>query len=359
MRDTKSQRTVRFGLLGAGLIAPFHAKAIRAAAGCELVAVADMNNQRAGQIAREYGCRAVGTLDELLADKSIDVINILTPNHLHRDAAIAAAVAGRHVLTEKPPAMSLADTDAMIAAADRAGVKLGVVLQCRVRRAIRLIRGAVEQGRFGRLLRADAHMKWYRSAEYYRSDPWRSSRRSGAGVTIQHAFHYIDLLLHLMGPAACVRAEMTNLAHPEVDLEDTLTASIDYANGAKGAVLASTALWPGCDIRIEVHGEKGTAVMVGERMEVWKFKEERPEDEAVRGTGRSVGTAAGGPADFDFADHQVVIEGMAAAVRDGAEPIITAQSARGTLELALAMYRSARVGAAVSLPLTNEHDVWG
>ncbi|MCE9591112.1 MAG: Gfo/Idh/MocA family oxidoreductase [Planctomycetes bacterium] len=354
-----SQRVVRFGLLGAGLIAPFHARAIRAAAGCELVAVADMNGERAGKIAAEFGCRACATLDDLLADKSIDVVNILTPNHLHRDAAIAAANAGRHVLTEKPPAMSLADTDAMIAAAQKAGVKLGVVLQCRVRGAIRAMREALAQERFGRVLRADAQMKWYRSTEYYRSDPWRSSRRSGAGVTIQHAFHYIDLLHYLMGPVASVRATMSNVTHPDVDLEDTLSATLGYANGAQGSVFATTALWPGCDVRIELHGENGTAVMVGERMETWKFRDERAGDEAVRNMGRGVKTAAGGPADFDFADHQTVIEGMARVVREGVDPLITAASARGTLEVALAMYQSARTDREVVLPMTDESGVWG
>src|SRR5438105_3625249 len=112
-----SDGTVRFGLLGAGLVAPFHARAIRAADGCELVAVADNNAERAARVAAEFDCGACATLDDLLSDANIQVINILTPNHLHRDAAIAALRAGKHVLVEKPPAMSLADTDAMIQAA--------------------------------------------------------------------------------------------------------------------------------------------------------------------------------------------------------------------------------------------------
>ncbi len=352
-------KTVGFGLLGAGLVAPFHAKSILAADGCELAAVADVDAERAGKFAAEFGCKAVGTLEEMLADDAIDVINILTPNHLHCDATLAAAAAGKHVLTEKPPAMSLKETDAMIQACDDAGVHLGVVLQSRVRKPIQAMRQALAQGRFGKVVSADVYMKWFRSTEYYHMDPWRSSRRSGAGVTIQHAFHYIDLVQYLMGPVDSVYARMANAAHGDVELEDTLNAFIEYANGARGTVVASTAMWPGADIRVEINGTEGAAVMVGERMDVWKFKEDRPEDEGVRALGRgSVATAASGPSDFDFADHQVVIEAMAEAVRGRGEPIITGASARKTLEIALAMYQSAAAGKTVELPVVDEELIW-
>lgn len=355
----KEEKIVRFALLGAGLVSPFHAKGIRATAGCELAAIADTNRERAEKRAKEFGCKACASLDELLADASIDVINILLPNHLHAEPTIKIAAAGKHVLVEKPPSMSLADTDRMIAACAKAGVKLGIVLNCRVRKPIQAIRAAIAQGRFGRVLQADAYMKWFRSTEYYLSDDWRSSRRSGAGVTIQHAFHYIDLIQYLMGPAAAVHARMLNLTHPKVKLEDTLYATIDFANGAHGVVEASTAFWPGTDIRIEVNGENGTAIMIGERMDTWKFRDDRPEDQAIRTQGRQgVATGAGGAADLDFADHQAVIEGMAKAVREGCDPIITAPSARDTLEIALAMYKSAKTGQAVQLPVTDEESIW-
>ena len=354
-----SQRPLRFALLGAGLVSPFHAKGIQATPGCELVAVADSNPARAAARAKEFGCAARASMDELLVDPSIDVINILLPNHLHAAPTLAAARAGKHVLVEKPPAMSLADTDRMIAACQQAGVKLGIVLNCRVRKPIQAIRQAIVEGRFGRLLQADAAMKWFRTTEYYFSDDWRSSRRSGAGVTIQHAFHYIDLLQYLMGPAASVQARMFNLAHPQVKLEDTLYAFIDFANGARGVVEASTAFWPGADVRIEINGENGTAVMAGERMATWKFRDERAEDESIRELGRkAVATGAGGPADFDFADHQVVIADMARAVREGGQPMISAPSARNSLELALAMYKSAATGQPATLPITDDDVPW-
>ena len=237
---------VGFGLLGAGLIAPFHAKSILAAEGCELVAVADLDAERAGKVAEEYGCGARDSLESLLTDDAIDVICILTPNHLHAEAAVAAAKAGKSVLCEKPPSMSLAETDAMIAAAEAAGTHLGIVLQCRVRKAIGAMKQAIDSGRFGRMLQADTTMKWFRSVEYYLSDGWRSSRRSGAGVTVQHAFHYIDLLQHLMGPAVRVQARQVSTVPTETPTSrpwdsDRLAVRVTKT---RDSPLTCSRLWP-------------------------------------------------------------------------------------------------------------------
>ena len=355
MRDSK----LGFGLLGAGLIAPFHAKALKASALAELIAVADVDAQRVKRIASTFGCRGYGSLDTMLKDPEIDVISVITPNHLHHDAVLKAAAAGKHVLIEKPPAMSLSEVDSMTAACRRAGVKACVSVQCRTRKAVQAMKKAIDSGRFGKIYHADTYMKWFRSTEYYKSDAWRKSRQSGAGVTINQAFHYVDLLQYLVGPARSVQARMNNLAHPEINLEDTLLAFVDYECGAQGVVQASTALWPGTDIRLEINGENGTAIMVGERMETWKFRDERPEDVGIRQYGSgAVATGATGAADLSFADHQVVIEDLAKAILSGGEPMIGLETVRPTLEWSLAMYLSAKLGTAVSLPIQNEEAVW-
>jgi predicted dehydrogenase len=224
---------------------------------------------------------------------------------------------------------------------------------------VQALRRAIQEGRFGKLHHADVFMKWFRSADYYRLDAWRTSRRSGAGVTIQQAFHYLDLLQYLVGPAKSVHAQMTNLAHPGIALEDTALAFVTYQNGAQGVVEASTALWPGTDVRIEVNGENGTAIVVGERMDTWKFKDDRPEDEEIRHLGSAaVATGATGAADLGFRDHQAVVEDMVHAVAEGREPMITLASVRPTLEWALAMYQSAKQGTSVQLPILDEDAVW-
>jgi UDP-N-acetyl-2-amino-2-deoxyglucuronate dehydrogenase len=350
---------IGFGLLGTGLIAPFHAKAIRASSGARLVAAADTVADRLAKFTGDFNCKGYASLDEMLKDPEIQVVNILTPNHLHTDAVLQAARAGKHILVEKPPAMSLADMDKMAEACAAAGVKIGVVLQCRTRRSVQAIRKAINEGRFGKIYQADTYMKWYRSADYYRMDAWRSSRRSGSGVTIAQAVHYIDLLRYLIGPVKRVQAQMTNLAHPGVPLEDTALAFVTYENGAQGVVEISTALWPGTDVRVEINGEKGTAIMVGERMDTWKFKDDRSEDEEIRHLGSAaVSTGATGAADLGFVDHQVIIEDMVQAIKDRREPMVTLASVRATMEWALAMYQSAKQNSPVDLPIVDEQAVW-
>lgn len=348
-----------FGLLGTGLVAPFHAKSIVESEKCDLIAVADIDPVRAKTFAQQYNCKAYATLNELIADKNIDVINILTPNHLHYEAVLKIASAGKSILVEKPPALSLGEVDEMIALSKKQGIKIGVVLQCRVRPAVQAIKNAIDSGRFGRLLQADVYMKWFRTTEYYHSDPWRSAKRSGAGVTIQHAFHYIDLLYYLAGPVTQLQGRMNNLAHPDVELEDTVMTFLDFKNGAQGVVQASTALWPGTDIRLEINGSDGTAIVIGERIDTWKFKTERPDDETIRKIGRAdIETAATGPAAFSHQDHQLVIEDMVDAILEDRDPCISLPATRGTLEIALAMYQSAKRGDQVNLPIQNENDVW-
>jgi predicted dehydrogenase len=354
-----ADKQIGFGLLGAGLIAPFHAKALQASARTRLVGATDVDAARLAKLAGDFGCKAYENFERMLADPEVEAVNILTPNHLHYGAVLAAAQAGKHILVEKPPAMTLREVDTMAAACRAAGVRIGVVLQCRTRKAIQAMRAAIAGGRFGRLYHADTYMKWFRSAAYYKMDAWRMSRRAGAGVTIQQAFHYIDLLQYLVGPVKRVRARMNNLGHPEAPVEDTLLAFADYECGAQGVVQASTALWPGTDIRIEINGERGTAIMAGERIETWKFQDERPEDDEIRAYGSAAAaTGAGGAADLGYYDHQALIEDLVSAIETGGPPMVPLESARHTLEWALAMYQSAKLDAPVELPLRDEEAVW-
>ena len=348
-----------YGILGAGLVSPVHCKSVKASRGGKLIAICDMSRERADKLAAEYGVKAYYDLAEMLKDPAIDVVNVCLPNHLHYDAVLACARAGKHVLTEKPPAMSLKETDEMIAACKQAGVKFGCTVQCRVRKSIQAMKQAVDSGRFGKLLHADAIMKWYRSSEYYHSDAWRMSRKSGAGVTVQQAFHYIDLLQYLVGPARLVQARMTNIAHPGIALEDTLLAFVDFGCGAQGVVQASTALWPGTDVRIELNGEHGTAIMAGEKMLTWKFRDERPEDAAIRSLGStSQATGASGAADLGHADHTVVIQDMVDAINQDREVVIPVTAVRPTLEIVLAMYQSAARNQPVALPVQDDESIW-
>ena len=352
---------MRFGILGAGMISRLHGDALRKSEKAELAAVCDVSPERARKLADEFNpAAAIYTdLKDMLKDPTVAAVAIVTPNHLHKDAVVAAAQAGKHVLCEKPPAMSLEDTDAMIAAAKAAGVKLGIFTQCRVRKPVQALKKAIDEGRFGKVLRAEAIMKWYRSSEYYKMDAWRSERKSGAGVTIQHAFHYIDLLQYLMGPAASVEARMRNLNHADVKLEDTLDALIEFRNGATGAVQASTSLWPGSNPKIEVYGTEGAAIIDGAAFSLWQFKTERPEDAATRAIGNSAQKAAGSdPTALDSIDHQMVYDDCVDAVKERREVIIPCGNVRNTLEMALAMYLSDKEKKRIELPFPKDAQIW-
>jgi UDP-N-acetyl-2-amino-2-deoxyglucuronate dehydrogenase len=348
-----------FGLLGAGLVAPFHARAIQASRQAPLVGVTDLDAERLAKLAGDFNCRAYTSLDEMLADPAIQVVNVLTPNHLHTEAVVKAAHAGKHVLVEKPPATSLRDMDIMQTACATAGVKAGVVFQLRTLPAVQAIGEAIREGRFGNVYHADAFVKWYRPAGFYRMDPWRSKRQSGAGVTLQQGIHYIDLLQYLVGPAKRVQAQMSNITHPEISLEDTVLALVAYERGARGVVEASTAFWPGTDARIEINGENGMAVMVGEHIDIWKFRDDRPKDQEIRSYGNAaVPTGATGLSGMSFREHQSVIEDLVEAIESDREPMITLASARPSLECALAMHLSARRNIPVDLPLAEEEALW-
>jgi UDP-N-acetyl-2-amino-2-deoxyglucuronate dehydrogenase len=350
---------IGFGIVGAGLVAPFHLNAIRDSRGGKAVGVFDINRERAAQVAEKFAIRVFSSLQEMLEDKNVHVVCVATPNHLHRDAVIQAAKAGKHVLTEKPPAMSLRETDEMIDVCKKANVKFGCFVQCRVRKAIQAMKSALDTGRFGRLLHADAYMKWFRPQEYYTSDGWRGQKKCGSGVTVAQGFHYIDLLQYLVGHASTVDAQMTNIGHPGINLEDEVTAHLQYRCGAQGVVQLSTALWPGTDVRIEINGTNGTAVMIGERIQTWKFRDERPEDEQIRTFGSSAqATGAGGAADFGHRDHTVVVQDMIDGIQSDREVVIPVASVRPTLEIVLAMYHSAKHGRPITLPISDDDSVW-
>ncbi len=350
---------IGFGVVGAGLIAPFHLNAIKDSVGGRGVGIFDINKEAAQKMADQFDLKVYDSLEGLLADPEIHVVCVATPNHLHRDIVLAAAAAGKHVLTEKPPAMSLAETDEMIAACEKAGVKFGCFVQCRIRKAIQAMKQAVDSGRLGTLLRADAYMKWFRPLEYYTSDGWRGQRQSGSGVTVAQGFHYIDLLQYLAGPAVRLEAKMENLNHPGIALEDDAVAFVEYANGAKGIIQLSTALWPGTDIRIELNGTEGTAIMVGETIETWKFRDERPEDEEIRNLGdASQATGAGGAADFGHSDHTVVVQDMIDCIGTENEVVIPVGDVRPSLEIILAMYQSAHRGEPVEWPVADDPSAW-
>lgn len=227
-------RTVRFAILGCGKIGSRHAAKLQEVEGAELVAVCDEIPERAEALAAQYGCKAYGSLEELLADEEVDFINVCTPSGLHAEHAIASLRGGRHVLSEKPMALTEADARRMVAVAEEAGRMLFVVKQNRYNPPVRLLLGLMEEGRLGTPLSCTVNVVWNRDEAYYASDPWRGTRDLDGGTLYTQASHFADLMLLLMGAPSSLYAMMrTN--KPGIDVEDTGVIAVAFENGAVGS----------------------------------------------------------------------------------------------------------------------------
>jgi UDP-N-acetyl-2-amino-2-deoxyglucuronate dehydrogenase len=342
---------LRYGVIGAGVVAPQHLEAIAALDDAELIGISD--HESAVARAREAGCPAFGDHRELLALEP-DVVVICTPHPSHPALTIEALEAGAHVLVEKPLAPQVREADAMIDAADRAGRLLGVCFQQRFRPVIAAARELVASGRLGELVRASIVDPLYRPNSYYGTASWRGTwEGEGGGVLMNQAPHTLDLLCHLAGPPATVWGVSRRRSQP-MEAEDTATALLEYAGGAVGTVAVSTTE-PGVQ-RIELVGDRGRIEIVGESLTFERF--EPPLSEHLR-------TATGmfdQPAIVSESvelppgrgDHGAVHQDFATAIRTGGEPRVSARDALWSLELANAIVLSTHTGAAVPLPVERD-----
>jgi len=259
--------TVRFAIVGAGAIGRLHASVITTAVpGAELVAVVDRTPAKAAELARGYGAEAYPTLAAALDRPDVDAVAVCTPSGVHADSAVAALDAGRHVLIEKPIDVTLAAARRIIAAQRRAGTVAGVVSQHRFDPASQAVYRAVRAGQLGRISSAVVSMAWWRSQEYYDSAGWRGTvALDGGGAVMNQAIHWVDLLVWLLGAPVEVTASTARLAHDGIEVEDTAVATLRFAGGALGVLHATTAAYPGLTARLQVHGDRGSAVIDDDR----------------------------------------------------------------------------------------------
>jgi UDP-N-acetyl-2-amino-2-deoxyglucuronate dehydrogenase len=342
-----------FGIIGCGMIARFHAAAIADVRGAKLVACFDVMPKSVDRFAGETGCRPYHKLEEMLADRDVDLVTIGTPSGAHRDPAVAAARAGKHVIVEKPLEVTLPRCDAIIRACEENGVLLSTVFPSRFHDASRELKRAVDSGRFGHLTLADAYVKWYRTQAYYDSGAWRGTwALDGGGALMNQAIHSVDLLTWLMGPVVEVRADTATLAHERIEVEDTAVATLRFANGALGVIEASTAVYPGYLKRIEIHGSEGTAVLEEEDIKVWDFARNQKRDDAIRQRmqeHRSTGGGASDPKAIGHHGHARQFADVLDAIRRKRRPQIDAYEGRRSVEIIVAIYKSAKTGRPVKI----------
>jgi UDP-N-acetyl-2-amino-2-deoxyglucuronate dehydrogenase len=338
---------VRVAVVGCGRISRNHFDAIARVEGLQLVAVADTDLSRAEAVGAEQGVPAFSSLEEMLAAVPSDLVTICTPSGLHPQHGIAAARAGRHVLTEKPMAISLAAADELVQACDAAGVQLFVVKQNRLNPPIQLLKRAVDKGRFGRLYMANVTVRWTRPQEYYDAEPWRGTWEFDGGAIMNQASHYVDLMQWLVGPVESVMAKTATQAR-RIEAEDSGVAVVKFRSGALGVLEVNVLTYPrNLEGSITLLGEKGSVKIGGtavNKVEHWAFADYDDDDKLVDSANTSPPTVYGFGHEGYYRNVLAVLRGEAKADTDG-------RAGRKSLELILGIYESAKTGREVPIPL--------
>ncbi|MCI0705020.1 MAG: Gfo/Idh/MocA family oxidoreductase [Planctomycetia bacterium] len=359
---------VRVALVGCGKVAQIHASALEALPEAEFVAACDVSAERANSFALKHGIRPFTDLSAMLREAKPEAVIIGTPHPLHAESAIRAAEAGVHVLVEKPMAAKLADCDAMLRAARKSSVRLGVISQRRFYEPVQRMKQAIEAGKIGTpALGVFIQYSW-RDSAYYQSDPWRGKwDTEGGGVLVNQSPHQLDILLWLMGPAAEVCGYWANVNHPTVEVDDTAVASIRFKNGGLGSIVTSVSQKPGIYTKVHIHGSSGASVGVetdrgatfiagvSEIMEppltdLWTVPGEEHLLSEFQDSDREAFARVNATTHY----HKLQIQDFLRAIREGRAPLVTGEDGRAVVELFSAIYQSHRERRPITLPIAGD-----
>ena len=347
-----------FALVGCGRIAKRHADLLgtQQIDGARLVAVCDVKPERARDFGDRYGVPHFTDMHAMMATPGIDAVSVLTESGLHARHAIALAPHGKHIIVEKPMALTLSDADAMIGACETAGIRLFVVKQNRFNVPVMKAREALEGGRFGRLSLGTVRVRWCRPQAYYDQDSWRGTWAMDGGVLSNQASHHVDMLEWMMGDVKEVFAIGTT-AMAKIEAEDTAVATLRFANGALGVIEATTATRP-TDLEgsLSLLGEGGTVEIAGfavNQMRHWKFAVPRPGDEDVLEK-----YSVNPPNVYGFG-HQAYYEHVVDCILNEKPQLVDGAEGRRSLELITAIYESMASGHPVTFPFTPKFSQLG
>ncbi len=347
MANRTVEGRVRVALVGCGRISRNHLDAIAKVPDLELVAVADTDLSRAEREGAISGVPAFGSLAAMLDAVPSDLVSICTPSGLHPQHGILAAEQGRHVLTEKPMAISLAAADELVKACDAAGVHLFVVKQNRLNPAIQLLKRAVDKKRFGRIYMANTTVRWTRPQDYYDQEAWRGTWEFDGGAMMNQASHYVDLMQWLVGPVESVMGKTATQAR-HIEAEDSGVAVLKFRSGALGVIEVNVLTYPrNIEGSITILGEKGSVKVGGtavNRVDHWQFESYDDDDKLVDAAGTNPPSVYGFGHEGYYRNLLPVLRGTARADTDG-------RAGRKSLELILGIYESAKTGCEVPIPL--------
>ena len=338
---------IRVALLGCGRISKNHFEALAKLPGLELVAVCDIVTERAEQAGMLYNVPGFTSYELMLAEVQSDAVIIATPSGLHPQHGILAAKAGRHVISEKPMAISLAAADALVQACDDQHVHLFVVKQNRLNPPIVLLKRAIDSGRFGRIYMANCTVRWTRPQDYYDQAPWRGTWEFDGGAFMNQASHYVDLVQWLVGPVESVMAKTATMAR-RIEAEDSGAAVLKFRSGAIGVIEVTMLTFPrNLEGSITILGETGSVKIGGtavNKVEHWTFADYDDDDKLVEQANTSP------PSVYGFG-HEGYYRNVESVLRGDARPDTDGRAGRKSLELILGIYESAKTGRDVPLPL--------
>ena len=345
-------KKIGFGIIGTGMIADFHAKAIMSMENVELVAIYGRNKATLKSMKEKYpNVNCLNDLDNFLKINTIDIITVATPSGVHCESIIQCAKAKKHIICEKPLEVTLEKIDEMIQVCKDNQVILSGIFPRRFNQATHLFKEAIDNGRFGTITLADAYVKWYRTQDYYDSGNWRGTwELDGGGALMNQSIHTIDLLLYLMGDIKSICAFASRSAHQRIEVEDIAVAILEFSNGAKGVIEGSTACYSklGHPAEIQICGSKGSVFMQDNQFTIWDFENQKEEDNNViknyMKSQNSVGVGAADPKAIDFSGHKYNFQNVVDHIRGNGKLSITAQSGRKSVEIILAIYQSALNG---------------
>lgn len=334
----------RFGIIGCGTVAGIHAAAIESMDQAELAGVFDPVPAKAEAFAAENGTAVYDSLEKMLADPSIDIVNICTPSSTHASLAIQAARAGKHVVIEKPVATSLEEADAVVRTVTETGVKAAVISQLRFASDVQRLHQAIQQKALGKIVLASLSMRYSRDSSYYQKKSWRGQwKASGGGALMNQGIHGVDLLCYLCGPVKKVHAFSKTLVHP-IEVEDTLCSLLEYESGAMGVLEVTTAVHPGRARVLVVSGTKGDVTLTEETVTEWNGML------PLESTGHQWKMdTANDPASVGSEGHRLQLENMLRAIEGKEDLLVDAKTGRDTVAVILAMYQSAKSGESVCL----------
>lgn len=347
----KKEKQVRYALIGCGRVSFCHIDAALRS-DVEIVALCDIDIEKARALAEKYGISVACYADykEMLEKEQIDLIAIATDHNVHAEIAMYALSHKKHVMVEKPIALSLREADEMIALAKENGVKLTVCHQNRFNKPVQKVREALEQGKFGKIYHGTAHARWNRSDDYYRLADWRGTWWGEGGSLITQCIHNIDLLIWMLGSEATeVYASVDRVRHHEIEIDDLALGIIKFKNGAYGTVESSTNIYP-TDLEgsMCIFGETGTAKTGGyanNSLEYWCFADDQSDFAALKEECNEIP-----PTVYGFG-HIRLYQNMVSCIQNGGEPYISGLDGKKALEIIFAMYQSAKTHAPVALPL--------